>query len=79
MTITQIKFSHKVKQSNEVTIYYFIVTTNEKEVSFYTYGDMSGYCIDFGMEIPEEFIYIGTAILTNQEYIKETIKKEKNK
>jgi hypothetical protein len=76
MTRTQIRFSHKQK-AGIVNRFYFIVTTNKKEVGFYTYTDMSGYEIEDGIELPEEFIFIGTAILTNKQFIKTEIQKHK--
>jgi len=73
MNLIDIKFSHKEKNGDVIKIY-FIIEVNKKQVSFYTFTDLSGYGIDFAIEIPEEFIFIGTAILSNKDQLKQLIK-----
>lgn len=73
----KIEFSH-IEQTTFVKQYYFIVYVGQRQISFFTFKDLSGYRADpFGYENPADFIYIGTAILENMEYIKECIKIKK--
>ena len=73
----KLEYSHyeDVDEIIKVRKYYFTVKINKRmHLTFYTYKDLSGYGIDFGTEEPEDLIFIGTAILTNLEFIKSTIK-----
>ena len=73
----KIEFSH-IDKSSTVNEYYFTVYVGERGIMFYTYRDLSGFKADnYGYENPADFIYIGTAILQNMEYIKECIKTKK--
>ena len=54
--------------------YYFSIVIDDIDFYFYTFKDLSGYGIDACLEKSEYFIMIGTAILTNQDYIKKSIK-----
>ena len=72
-----LNFSH-VAKNNSVKQYHFNVYIKDVDgeetiLSFYTYKDFSGYSIDHGVRKAEYLILIGTAILGNQEYIKNMI------
>jgi hypothetical protein len=72
-----IKFSH-ISTKNKVKCYNFDLEILDKygdtmTLYFYTYKDLSGYSIEYGVNKPEHLILIGTAILINKEYIKNAI------
>jgi hypothetical protein len=77
----EIIYSHTKKEN--VTKHYFriynaVETETETVISdsfyVYTYKDLSGFDIDYGVKTPEDYILIGTILLANMDYIKETIK-----
>jgi len=72
-----LKFSH-ISTENTVKTYNFDliildVDGEETILNFSTYKDFSGYSINYGVRKAEHLILIGTAILMNQEYIKNMI------
>ena len=78
----EIKFSHKEEPTfldgiKGVSKYHFELHIEDREypIYFYTFRDLSGFCLTSEGFMPDEFILLGTAIYKDMKYIKDNSKR----